>query len=278
MGGGAGGRPTEAEDELQEIQRRYNEIDERRVKEWENFQRAQRSALDHATTAFFDIAIDGTNAGRLIVELFDDVVPQTVENFRCLVSGERPLPTTTPVTTSTATESAGSPVASGVVAAAPGSSVLSSSPSPSAVPSMGRLDYIDTAVHRIIKGHAVYLGELGGLSVPALEGGLQDESFAMRHAQRGVLSMVSRGPNTNGSSFCITLDKAPVLDFKQVVFGKIVDGITVLDKIEAVPLSKTGIPKQTISVAFCGVLTGRKPLGPRPVDVGALEPIDGAAE
>ena len=41
------------------------------------------------TKVFFDVTIAGKDAGRIVMELFDDIVPKTAENFRCLCTGEQ---------------------------------------------------------------------------------------------------------------------------------------------------------------------------------------------
>ncbi|RVE66143.1 hypothetical protein OJAV_G00123580 [Oryzias javanicus] len=46
---------------------------------------------------FFDISIDGANAGRIVMELRADVVPKTAENFRALCTGEKGLATKAPL-------------------------------------------------------------------------------------------------------------------------------------------------------------------------------------
>jgi peptidyl-prolyl cis-trans isomerase A (cyclophilin A) len=52
------------------------------------------------------------------------------------------------------------------------------------------------------------------------------------HDSKGVLSMANSGPNTNGSQFFITHKETPWLDGKHTVFGKVIDGLNVLDSIQ----------------------------------------------
>jgi peptidylprolyl isomerase len=234
------------EDDIQVMKKRYQDIEERRLREWENYQRSHRSSLEHSSAkAYIDIAINDVPAGRLVIELFEDIVPLTVDNFRSLITGSSPF-------------------------------------DPSEALSTPKLDYVDSCVYRVdTKNRCVFLGEINGTNVAAKpsppsaaasgvnrtnhqrEGvaTLDDENFAIRHNQKGMLSMVSRGPNTVGSAFSITLDASPALDYKQVVFGKVVDGIGLLEKIEAVPVNRVGAPLTPITITFCGALTGAKPPG-----------------
>jgi len=75
----------------------------------------------------------------------------------------------------------------------------------------------------------------------------------MQHVGKGILSMANAGPNTNGSQFFICTIDTPWLDDKHVVFGKVVDGLDVVDKIESVG-SQSGATSQAVTVKDCGEL------------------------
>lgn len=60
----------------------------------------------------------------------------------------------------------------------------------------------------------------------------EDENFEISHSEKGYLSSVNEGkPNTNSSQFIITTDGGTHLDNKNVVFGKVIRGIGVVDEI-----------------------------------------------
>jgi len=85
--------------------------------------------------------------------------------------------------------------------------------------------------HRVIKDFMVQGGCPQGTGTGGPGYKFEDEANnGVRH-ERGVLSMANAGPNTNGSQFFITHVATPWLDGKHTVFGKVADGMDVVDKI-----------------------------------------------
>jgi cyclophilin family peptidyl-prolyl cis-trans isomerase len=72
-----------------------------------------------------------------------------------------------------------------------------------------------------------------------------EDEFNDHKVARGALAMANAGPNTNGSQvFIVTSDAAPWLDGKHTVFGEVVDGMDVVDTIEAGPTDARDRPRE----------------------------------
>jgi len=166
---------------------------------------------------FFDITIGGAPAGRITFELYNDVVPKTVENFRALCTGEK---------------------------------------------GMGKsgkaLHFKGSKFHRIIPNFMCQGGDFtagngtGGESIYGAK--FADENFQEKHTGPGILSMANAGPNTNGSQFFICTVKTEWLDNKHVVFGRVVEGLDVMKKMEAEG-TQSGKTKRDVAIADCGQLS-----------------------
>lgn len=92
--------------------------------------------------------------------------------------------------------------------------------------------------HRVIKGFMIQGGDptgtgSGGESVWGKP--FEDEvSPNVQFDNPGILAMANSGPNTNGSQFFITTAKTPWLNMRHTIFGKVVSGYDVIQKIESV--------------------------------------------
>ncbi|XP_065226947.1 peptidyl-prolyl cis-trans isomerase-like 3 [Planococcus citri] len=115
-------------------------------------------------------------------------------------------------------------------------------------------DYYNGCIfHRNIKGFIVQTGDptntgKGGTSIWGKK--FADEfKENLKHNERGVVSMANNGPNTNGSQFFITYAAHANLDLKYTIFGRLIDGLEVLDELEKLPVSpKTYKPLTDIRI------------------------------
>jgi peptidyl-prolyl cis-trans isomerase B (cyclophilin B) len=103
--------------------------------------------------------------------------------------------------------------------------------------------------HRVIKDFMIQ----GGCPIGTGTGGPGyqfDDEINDHKIVRGALAMANAGPNTNGSQFFIvTIDAAAWLDGKHTVFGKVTDGMDVVDRIEATPTAGADSPVEPIIIA-----------------------------
>ncbi len=157
-------------------------------------------------------AVLKTNHGDITVELFEERVPRTVDNFVGLATGQKEW--TDPETGETKD---GEPL------------------------------YQDVLFHRIIEGFMIQGGDPTGTGRGGPGYQFDDEFHdELGHDGPGVLSMANSGPNTNGSQFFITLDAQPHLDGRHSVFGKVIDGMDVVREIGSTPTDRNDKPTEDV--------------------------------
>ena len=98
--------------------------------------------------------------------------------------------------------------------------------------------YDDVIFHRVIKGFMIQGGDPTGTGAGGPGYTFADEPFTGEYS-RGTVAMANSGANTNGSQFFIMHDEYP-LEPKYVIFGKVVKGLDVVDKIAEAPVVMGG--------------------------------------
>jgi peptidyl-prolyl cis-trans isomerase A (cyclophilin A) len=156
-------------------------------------------------------AVFETSQGNIVVRLLEMEAPKTVANFVGLAEGTKEF----------TDESTGK---------------------------KQKKNYYDGLVfHRVIPKFMIQ----GGCPQGTGRGGpgykFADEFHSsLKHSKAGKLSMANAGPGTNGSQFFITVAATPWLDNKHTIFGEVVEGQDVADKISNLPRDSNDRPKTPV--------------------------------
>ncbi|KAF7143593.1 hypothetical protein RHSIM_Rhsim05G0061800 [Rhododendron simsii] len=164
---------------------------------------------------YLEVDIDKQRVGRIVIGLYGQVVPKTVENFRALCTGE-----------------------------------LGKSASGKALHYKGTLFHRIIPGFMIQGGDIIRSDGKGSQSIYG--GTFPDENFKIKHSHAGVVSMVNSGPDSNGSQFFITTVKASWLDGEHVVFGKVIEGMDAVYAIEGGAGTYSGKPRKKVIIADSG--------------------------
>jgi peptidyl-prolyl cis-trans isomerase A (cyclophilin A) len=159
-------------------------------------------------------AILDTTHGQIVCRLFDKNAPKTVQNFTDLAEGKREW--THPVTRQKSTQ----PL------------------------------YNGTIFHRVIKNFMIQGGDPAGTGFGGPGYQFEDETKGSPHSfdKSGKLAMANAGPNTNGSQFFITVAPTQWLTGKHTIFGEVVEGQNIVDKIVNSPTGAQDRPLQEVKI------------------------------
>ncbi|MGZ6078892.1 MAG: peptidylprolyl isomerase [Myxococcaceae bacterium] len=153
-----------------------------------------------------------TNQGNVVVKLFSKDAPLTVANFVGLATGEQTW--TDPRTNEV---KKGSPL------------------------------YQNILFHRVIPGFMIQGGDPLGVGAGSPGYTFEDEFQSGRKFDKvGLLAMANRGPETNGSQFFITVSTPEYLNGRHTIFGEVVKGYDVVERISLVPRGGRDKPQQDV--------------------------------
>lgn len=158
-------------------------------------------------------AVFDTSMGTFACELYDKLAPVTVENFVGLVEGTKEWK------------------------------------NPRGDVKKGVPYYNGTIFHRVIKSFMIQGGDITGTGSFSPIPRFKDEIIeTLKFDRSGVLAMANSGPNTNGSQFFITVGPTPHLNGQHTIFGRVVEGYDVVEKISKVPVDANKKPTEKVLI------------------------------
>ena len=114
--------------------------------------------------------------------------------------------------------------------------------------------YDGTIFHRIISGFMIQGGDPTGTGCGGPGYAIKDEFTRKNKNDRGTISMANAGPNTGGSQFFINLVNNNFLDSKHPVFGKVVEGLDVVDALGKVKTGANDKPVKEVKIESAKVM------------------------
>ena len=194
--------------------------------------------------AFLDLAGEDNNSiGRIVIELADDIVPKTVENFTKLCTGEA--------------ESGYTYKGNKILQIIPNHVIQTGDVTNSKTGRDGhgateRCGVVSTVIVLLTLCCCVVSHRCFWFFCRCRY--FDDENFILGHPERGIVSMNNSGVNRNNSQFFITLGPAPHLDGRRVSFGRVVEGLELLDTLEGM-FTLDFKPVDEVVIADSGVLS-----------------------
>ncbi|MEM0155894.1 MAG: peptidylprolyl isomerase [Thermoplasmataceae archaeon] len=114
--------------------------------------------------------------------------------------------------------------------------------------------YDGTIFHRVIPNFMIQGGDPTGTGMGGPGYSIKDEFTKTNRNDRGTISMANAGPNTGGSQFFINVVNNNYLDGKHPVFGKVIDGMNVVDSISKAKTDNNDSPQNKIFIKTARIL------------------------
>ncbi|MFL5318416.1 MAG: peptidylprolyl isomerase [Myxococcaceae bacterium] len=170
-----------------------------------------------------------TSMGHIVVKLFSKDSPKTVQNFVGLATGEKEW-----IDPRSGEKVTGKPLYDGVI------------------------------FHRVIPNFMIQGGDPTGSGMSGPGYNFEDEFQSGRKFDKtGILAMANSGPNTNGSQFFITTQLTPHLNNRHTIFGEVVSGYDVVEKISGTPTGPGNRPTTPVTIKHIAI-SDKAPKGAAP--------------